>query len=157
MEKTSAMDIIKARKALATTISEEEGRYLQQQLGASVSLHFTSETLSEVEASELERVEVLIPFIHPQIGRTEMQAMPALKLIATRSTGYDHIDLAAAAQRGILVANVPGYGETAVAEHTFALMLTLSRKIHLAVARTQQGNYSLEGLRGFDLYGKTLG
>jgi D-lactate dehydrogenase len=98
-----------------------------------------------------------MPFIHQHIGYTEIERMPKLKLIATRSTGYDHIDLAAATQRGVAVANVPGYGETAVAEQTFALMLTLSRKMHLAYTRTQQGDYSIEGLRGFDLYGKTLG
>jgi D-lactate dehydrogenase len=143
--------------ALATTANEEEGRYLQEHLGQLVSLTLTPGTLHEVDAEILARIEILIPFIHPKIGQAEMEALPKLKLIATRSTGYDHIDLAAAAQRGILVSNVPGYGETAVAEHTFALMLTLSRKIHLASVRTQQGNYSLDGLRGFDLYEKTLG
>lgn len=143
--------------ALATTINEEDGRYLQEQLGSQIVLTCTAGTLDDVDAETLARTEILIPFIHPKIGSAEIEALPNLKLIATRSTGYDHLDLASAAQRGILVANVPGYGETAVAEYTFALMLTLSRKIHLAVARTQQGNYTLDGLQGFDLYQKTLG
>lgn len=142
---------------LATTVTEEEGRYLQEHLGQSVALKLLAGTLQDVKADELARVEVLLPFIQPEIGRAEIEAMPALKLIATRSTGVDHIDLAAATQRGIQVANVPGYGETAVAEHTFALILALSRKVHLAATRTQQGNYNLDGLRGFDLYRKTLG
>jgi D-lactate dehydrogenase len=144
-------------KALATTIIEEDGHYLQERLGKTISLKLTAEWLQGVDASELAQIEILLPFIYPHIGRDEMEALPHLKLIATRSTGHDHIDITEASKRGILVANVPGYGETAVAEHTFALILTLSRKIHLASTRTQQGNYSLDGLQGFDLYGKTLG
>lgn len=144
-------------KALATTVNEEEGRYLAARLEPALSLKPTAGSLNDIDVDYLTQVEILLPFIHPYIGHVEIDALPHLKLIATRSTGYDHIDLAYATERGIAVSNVPGYGETAVAEHTFALMLTLSRKIHLAYTRTQQGNYSLEGLRGFDLYGKTLG
>src|SRR5438552_7457557 len=102
----------------------------------------------------LAETEILIPFIHTKVGPYELDMLPKLKLIATRSTGYDHIDLATTRERGIAVANVPAYGETAVAEFTFALMLTLSRKVHQAYARTQRGDYTLEGLRGFDLYHK---
>lgn len=98
---------------------------------------------------------MLMPFIHSPVGEAEMETMPGLRLIATRSTGYDHVDLAAAKERG--VANVPAYGENTVAEHTFALTLTLSRKGHQAWVRTQRGDHSLEGSRGFDLTGKTLG
>jgi D-lactate dehydrogenase len=150
MEKT-------AIKALATTINEEEGRYLTKALDPLLTLQATAGSINDVNPDYLTQIEILMPFIHPHVGRTEIDKMPQLKLIATRSTGYDHINLAYATERGIVVANVPGYGETAVAEHTFALMLTLSRKIHLATTRTQQGDYSLEGLRGIDLYGKTLG
>jgi D-lactate dehydrogenase len=143
-------------KALATAVNDEEGHYLAQALQGIVELQLTSGSLNDVDPNNLAGIEILIPFIHERIGHVEIEKMPKLKLIATRSTGYDHIDLAAA-QRGIAVSNVPGYGETAVAEQTFALMLTLSRKMHLAYTRTQQGDYSIEGLRGFDLYGKTLG
>ncbi len=144
-------------KALATAVNEEEGRYLEQALQGIVELQLTSGSLNDVDQHDLAEIEILMPFIHEHIGHAEIERMQRLKLIATRSTGYDHIDLAAATKRGIIVANVPGYGETAVAEQTFALMLTLSRKMHLAYTRTQQGDYSIEGLRGFDLYGKTLG
>jgi D-lactate dehydrogenase len=143
--------------ALATTINEEEGHYLAEHLGQILSLQLTPGGLHDINAEDLAQIDIVMPFIHTPIGRAEMEMMPRLKLIATRSTGYDHIDVAYAAQRGIAVANVPAYGETAVAEHTFALMLTLSRKLHLAYSRTQQGDYSLGGLQGFDLYGKTLG
>ena len=83
--------------------------------------------------------------------------MPRLKMVATRSTGYDHIDLKAARRRGIAVANVPSYGENTVAEHTFALFLSLSRNVHKAYLKTTQADFSLEGLQGFDLKGKILG
>ena len=84
--------------------------------------------------------------------------MPNLKCIATRSTGFDHVDLAAAAARGVSVSNVPSYGENTVAEFAFALLLTLSRKISQAYERVREtGSFSFEGLEGFDLYGKTLG
>ncbi len=73
------------------------------------------------------------------------------------STGFDHIDLAECRKRKIKVANVPYYGENTVAEHTFALILSLSRNIHRAYIRALRGDHSIEGLKGFDLKGKTLG
>jgi D-lactate dehydrogenase len=100
---------------------------------------------------------ILSVFIRSEVDREVIEAMPGLRLIATRSTGFDHIDLETCNQRGVLVSNVPYYGETTVAEHAFGLILSLSRKIHQAYLRTLQGNFSLEGLRGFDLHGKTLG
>ncbi len=100
---------------------------------------------------------VLCTFIESPIGATEMDRFPSLKLIATRSTGFDHIDLAAAEERGILVANVPSYGENTVAEFTFALILSLSRRIPEARESVVRGAFSPADLRGFDLAGKTLG
>lgn len=101
--------------------------------------------------------DVLCSFIESPIGEAEMSRFPALKLIATRSTGYDHIDLAAAKARGIAVVNVPFYGENTVAEFAFALLLALSRRIIDADERVREGTFSPNGLRGFDLAGKTLG
>src|SRR3989338_3010588 len=83
--------------------------------------------------------------------------MPKLKLIETMSTGYNHIDVKECKKRGIVVCNVPTYGENTVAEHTFALLLALSRKIHLSYDRTQKADFSAIGLKGFDLKGKTIG
>ena len=101
---------------------------------------------------------VLCTFIEAHIGEAELSRFPALKLIATRSTGYDHIDLQAAATRGVVVTNVPFYGENTVAEFAFALLLALSRRIIDADERVRQtGIFSHEGLRGFDLAGKTIG
>ena len=100
---------------------------------------------------------VLCTFIESPIGEAEMNRFPALKLIATRSTGFDHIDLAAAKAKGITVVNVPFYGENTVAEFAFALLLSLSRRIPEAEDRVRSGVFSPAGLRGFDLAGKTIG
>lgn len=104
-----------------------------------------------------DQAEALCVFIDSPIGADEMSRFPALKLIATRSTGFDHIDLAAAATRGITVVNVPFYGENTVAEFAFALLLSLSRRIPEAEASVKAGGFSPSGLRGFDLADKTIG
>ena len=102
-------------------------------------------------------VEVLSIFIRSRITASVLAAFRRLQLVVTRSTGYDHIDLEACRARGVVVCNVPGYGGNTVAEHTFGLILMLSRKIHHAYLRTRQLDFSLASLRGFDLKGKTLG
>lgn len=106
---------------------------------------------------QAEQATVLSVFIGSSVDRELLERMPRLKLVAARSTGVDHIDRAACAELGIAVANVPSYGERTVAEHAFALILALSRKLCLARARTARLDFERAGLRGFDLYGKTLG
>lgn len=96
-------------------------------------------------------------FIDSHVGREELDRFPSLKLIATRSTGFDHIDMVVAKERGIAVVTVPFYGENTVAEFAFALLLSLSRRIPEAEASVRAGGFSPQGLRGFDLAGKTLG
>ncbi len=80
-----------------------------------------------------------------------------VRLVVLRSAGFNHVDLAAAAAKGIAVGRVPAYSPHAVAEHTIALILTLNRKTHRAYNRVREGNFALEGLLGFDLHGKTAG
>ena len=101
--------------------------------------------------------EVVSPFIYSKLTAEVLATLPNLKLVTTRSTGFDHIDVAECSRRGITVCNVPFYGENTVAEHTFALILALSRKVHEAFVRVRAGNFSLDGLRGFDLKDKTIG
>lgn len=113
--------------------------------------------VKDVDIAKLQDCEILSCFVFSQITASFLEQFPKLKMIATRSTGVDHIDLEACKKRNIHVANVPLYGERTVAEHTFALMLALTRKIIPSVERTRSGSFSLEGLRGMDLYGKTLG
>ncbi len=103
------------------------------------------------------RTEVLVVFIDSPVTGDIMEHMPNLRLITTMSTGYDHIDLAAAKKRGIVVCNLPTYGENTVAEHAFALILALSRKLFESVKRVKEGRYDFAGLRGMDLKGKKLG
>lgn len=79
-----------------------------------------------------------------------------VKLIALRCAGFNNVDIAAAAGK-IKVVRVPEYSPHAIAEHTLALMLCLNRKVHRAFIRTRDGNFSLNGFQGFDMYGKTAG
>lgn len=79
------------------------------------------------------------------------------RIIATRSAGYNQIDLAAAKQHGILVVRVPAYSPNAVSEFTLALILTLGRKIHKAYNRSREFNFEIAGLEGFELRDKTVG
>jgi D-lactate dehydrogenase len=118
---------------------------------------FFQEPLQNLPVPDLTSVVVLSVFIHSRLTGEVLDRMPHLRLIATRSTGYDHIDLEACSARGIIVSNVPHYGENTVAEFTFGLLLALSRHLVQAVERTRGGKFGLEGLRGVDLRGKTLG
>ncbi len=105
----------------------------------------------------LRSLRVLSPFITSTVDEGVMDRLPGLELIATRSTGFDHIDLEAAARRGITVCNVPVYGDNTVAEHTFALILSLSRKLRETYERVRRDTFDLQDLEGFDLRGRTLG
>ena len=135
-----------------------ERRYFQKSaLRKRHALRFLEGKTLEAEPALLKTAEVLSVFIYSQVTAALLKRMPRLKLVATRSTGFDHVDLAACRKRGIAVSNVPFYGENTVAEHTFALILALSRKVHQAYFRTIRGDFSFEGLQGFDLKGKTLG
>jgi len=118
---------------------------------------FHADKAQEADLKSFDDVEVLSVFIYSKVTAEVLANFPRLRLIATRSTGYDHIDLAACQGRGVAVANVPSYGENTVAEHTFALILALSRHVHKSYLRATQGNLSREGLTGFDLKGKSLG
>jgi D-lactate dehydrogenase len=101
--------------------------------------------------------EAISVFIYSQLDAALLARLPALKIIATRSTGFDHIDLRYCAERGITVANVPSYGENTVAEHVFALLLTISHRMLEANSVARSGRFSPRGLQGFDLQGRTMG
>lgn len=113
--------------------------------------------LREENAPRFEDAEIVSTFIYSRLDRDVLERLPALKAIATRSTGFDHIDTAYCDERGITVSNVPSYGENTVAEHVFALLLAISHRLPEAIDRAQRGHFSPEGLQGFDLAGKTLG
>jgi D-lactate dehydrogenase len=118
---------------------------------------YYSEPLTEKNVSTAKDADILSVFIYSVLDRRALSALPRLKFIATRSTGFNHIDLKYASSKKVPVSNVPFYGENTVAEHTFGLILALSRNIHKAYVRTSRNNFSVEGLEGWDIKGKTLG
>ena len=120
-------------------------------------LQFIDDHLNEKNAANVKDADAIGIFIYSAVNKKILKQLPNLKLIATLSTGFDHIDLKVCRKRKITVCNVPHYGENTVAEHTFALILNLTRKIHKAYDRTVKGDFSLDGLRGTDLQGKVLG
>jgi D-lactate dehydrogenase len=137
-------------------IEEWQKDYLKEKLeGADLS--FFAEPLSLNNVNSASDCQIISPFIYSQINKDVLQKIPDLKMITTRSTGFDHINIQSTTANKIIVCNVPFYGEGTVAEHTFALILALSRKLFDSVERTRRGDFSLDGLRGFDLKDKTLG
>ena len=120
-------------------------------------ISFFTEPLSTDNIDSVKDCEIISPFIYSQINKDILKKFQNLKLIATRSTGFDHIDIPAAKDMKIITSNVPFYGENTVAEHTFSLILALSRKLPESVERAKRGDFSLDGLRGFDLKDKILG
>ena len=137
-------------------VEDWEKKYIETALLAD-NPAITSEKLEESTVSNYQDAEIISIFIYSPITRELLAKLPNLKFIATRSMGFDHIDLNACKERGIVVANVPVYGAHTVAEHTIALMLAVSRKIVPSVERAKRGDFSSVGLTGFDLFGKTLG
>jgi len=115
------------------------------------------EPLTEKDIEAVKDAEVLSVFIYSKITKDVIDALPDLKLITTRSTGFDHIDVDYARKRGIAVCNVPDYGMETVAEYTLLLILALLRKLKPTLERVCRGIFSREGLRGHDLEGKTVG
>ncbi|MFA5335550.1 MAG: hydroxyacid dehydrogenase [Candidatus Omnitrophota bacterium] len=138
-------------------LEDWEKDYLAPLLKIPSEIFFCRKGLSVETASKFRDSEAISVFIGDKVTPEILKLLPALKFIATRSTGFDHIDLNACREREIQVSNVPTYGEATVAEHTFALILSLSRNIHKAYVRTIKGDFTLEGLMGFDLKGRTLG
>ncbi|MDP3940848.1 MAG: hydroxyacid dehydrogenase [bacterium] len=137
-------------------VEEWEKVYFQDHL-TDHSLYFCNTSLTKDNLREAQGAEVLSTMVFSQLTKELLSQLPDISLITTRSTGFDHIDLEYCREKKITVCNVPEYGANTVAEHTFALILALSRKIIPSAERTRQGNFSLDGLRGFDLYGKTFG
>jgi D-lactate dehydrogenase len=115
------------------------------------------EPLDSKRTAKIKDFEIVSVFIDSCVDKSVISALSDLRLVATRSTGYDHIDLEACRQRGILISNVPNYGENTVAEHTFGLILSISRNIPDSYQRTRQGDFACSTPQGFDLRGKTIG
>jgi D-lactate dehydrogenase len=113
--------------------------------------------LTEENVSEFADTEITSCFIYSNFSKSVIEKLPKLKLIATRSTGFDHIDVTFCHQKNITVCNVPEYGSRTVAEHTFALILTLTRKIYQSINQAKNFDFNHEKIRGMDIFGKNLG
>lgn len=145
---------------MATIIFYESNPHIQKQLEQSLAntghvYEFVEEPLNVDNLNP--KAEVISIFAGNKISRNLLEQMPELKLIACRSTGFDHVDLTAASEKGVSVVNVPQYGEVTVAEYTFALILSVARRLSESERAVTTNSVELENLRGFDLQGKTLG
>lgn len=123
------------------------------------SITFLEARLTNETARLAQGHEVVCSFVNDKVDAPAIEILRegGTRLIALRSAGYNHVDLAAAARLGVAVVRVPEYSPYAVAEHAVALVLALNRKIHRAYARVREWNFSLDGLVGFDLHGKVVG
>ncbi|MBR4402063.1 MAG: 2-hydroxyacid dehydrogenase [Flavobacteriales bacterium] len=122
-------------------------------------IKFFTGNLSLDNVSLTRGADAVCIFVNDNASREVIQelAQNGVRLIALRCAGFNNVDLAAAAEYGITVVRVPAYSPYAVAEYSLALMLSLNRKIYRAALRTRDANFSLHGLEGFDMYGKTAG
>jgi len=123
------------------------------------SLLYLEPRLTPLTSALARGFEAVCPFVNDQMSAEVVDALAdvGVLLLTLRSAGFNHVDLRAADARGITVTRVPAYSPYAVAEHAAGLILTLNRRLHRAYARVREGNFSLNGLLGFDLHGKTVG
>jgi D-lactate dehydrogenase len=127
--------------------------------GRGVQWHFLDFRLSSETAPLAKSAQAVCVFVNDRVDRRclEVLAAQGVKLVALRCTGFNNVDVAAAKELKVAVTRVPVYSPYAVAEHAVALLMTLNRKTHRAFNRVRELNFSLNGLVGFDLHGKTAG
>ncbi|EKV32293.1 D-lactate dehydrogenase [Caenispirillum salinarum AK4] len=118
---------------------------------------YREDSLSADTVGENADADIVSGFIYSDFSADTLSKMENLKLVVTRSTGVDHVATDWCDENGVKVAYVPGYGENTVAEHTFALLLAVSHRLIEAADRTRKGDFTNQGLTGFDLCGKTIG
>ncbi|MBQ8087510.1 MAG: 2-hydroxyacid dehydrogenase [Clostridia bacterium] len=123
-----------------------------------VDIKFFDANLTEDTVSLAEGYDAVIPFVNDTVNDRVIDALASrnIKLVALRCAGYNNVDLRAAKDK-ITVMRVPAYSPYAVAEHAMAMLLTIIRRTHKAYIRTRDFNFSLSGMVGFDLHGKTVG
>ena len=124
-----------------------------------VEWRFHEFRLNATTAATAGGAQAVCIFVNDRVDRAclEILARQEVKLVALRCAGFNNVDVTAARELGLAVVRVPAYSPHAVAEHAIALLLTLNRKIHRAHNRVREHNFSLSGLVGFDLCGKTVG
>ena len=137
--------------------AEEQERGAFDRLRPAHEVVFVTDPLKATNVKEYADADVVSTFIYSDLSLNVIEQLPRLKLIATRSTGYEHINIDECKRREIAVCNVPTYGANTVAEHIFALLLAISHRLPEAIERAQRGHFSPMGLQGFDLAGKVMG
>ncbi|OZV68645.1 2-hydroxyacid dehydrogenase [Winogradskyella aurantia] len=122
-------------------------------------LHYFETNLTDDTASLSKGFDAVCVFVNDKVHESVIKVLAnnGVKLIALRCAGYNNVDVNSAKAHGLKVVRVPAYSPHAVAEHTMALILTLNRKTHKAYNRIREGNFSLNNLMGFDVFGKTIG
>ncbi len=143
-------------KLVFSELEDKEKKLITEKFGK-YQLVFLNEPLKQDNLDKYIDADILSIFVNSRIDRSIIERMPKLKMIATRSTGFDHIDIEACKEHGIVVSNVPRYGDHTIAEHAFALLLAIVKNLLLSVERVKKGIFSYKGLRGVELKGKTLG
>lgn len=144
--------VFSTRHSTRDTFSETNQKY-------NLDITFIEPRLSAETAALAKGYDAVCLFVNDAADRLALDALSegGVKLIALRAAGYNNVDLKYANQKNICVCRVPAYSPHAVAEHALALILTLNRKTHRAYNRVREGNFSLEGLMGFDMFGRTVG
>jgi len=127
--------------------------------GKAIEIDYHDFRLATANVVSAEGCAAICVFVNDTVDRACLEALSrnGVKLVALRCAGFNNVDLDAAKELGVIVVRVPAYSPHAVAEHAVALLMTLNRKIHRAYNRVRELNFSLSGLVGFDLHGKTVG
>lgn len=144
-------------KCLFYSVRNYELSLLKKFLGESIT--FSETRLAKETAQIASGFKAVSIFANDDASAPVLESLRkgGTEFLALRSAGFNHVDLEAAARLGITVARVPEYSPYAVAEHAVALLMSLNRKIHRAFNRVREHNFSLDGLMGFDIHGKTVG
>lgn len=145
--------------AVFDTRSYDRESFVRENSAVGHELTFFEPRLTSETAVVAARHDAVCSFVHDRLDEPALGILreAGVRLITLRCAGYNHVDLAAAARLRLPVVRVPEYSPYAVAEHAVGLVLALNRKIHRAHARVREWNFSLEGLVGFDVHGKTVG
>lgn len=145
--------------AMFSTKSYDETSFNSINQNYQFECQFFNFQLTESTAPIANGADVVCAFVNDDLSAPvlEILAKQGTKLIAMRCAGFDHVDLEAAKKLGMQVVRVPAYSPEAIAEHAVGMMMCLNRRFHKAYQRTRDANFSLEGLTGFNFFGKTVG
>jgi D-lactate dehydrogenase len=150
---------IKSRITFFSTQAYDKVFFEKYNTDFGYELDFFDTQLNEQTVKLISNTDVVCVFVNDVVNAAVIQQLAERKvrIIALRCAGFNNVDLEAAKKYNLKVCRVPAYSPEAVAEHAMAMILTLNRKTHKAYNRVREQNFSLNGLLGFDLYGKTVG